>query len=247
MKVSGGLDPTSIAYMQKEIEILRSLNSDKYPKLLYNNIFTEHPESEQKLSERLFVTIEERVDAVPLTDLKGTIKTEKQVAGLLLKLVNALEPLWMHKQKLVHRDLKPDNILLKPNGDVTIVDLGILRETGAPGVTSSHAMFGPLSPAYASPEQASNKKDEISYKSDFFALGTICYELASGVSPFVPKDELGVLEILENVRKLEPAELQTVCKVSPEFASLIARMMAKEPYKRHRTVDVLRKDIEAFC
>jgi len=247
LKVSGGLDPTSIAYMQKEIEILRGLNNKHYPKLLYNNIFTENPETEQKLPARLFVTIEERIDAIPLTECKRNFKSEKQVAALLLKLVDALEPLWMHRQKLVHRDLKPDNILIKPNGDVVIIDLGILRETGAIGVTNAQVPFGPLSPPYASPEQAMNKKDEISYKSDFFALGTISYELASGTNPFSPTPETGFLEVLDNVRKLNPAALQTVCGVSMEYANLIARMMEKEPFKRHRTVDALRRDVEAFC
>jgi len=243
MKVSSGIDPISIAYMQKEIEILRSLDSACYPKLLYHNIFSEHPVTEVRLLERLFITIEERIDALPLAVCRHDFDKESAVRKLLTKLVAALEPLWMHKQRLVHRDLKPDNILIKSNGDVVVIDLGILRETGTPGITHSLAPFGPLSAPYASPEQANNKKADITFKSDFFALGTIAYELLTGQNPFVGDGSLGFLQILENVRTLNPSPLEKACGASTGFSTIVASMMEKQPFKRPRTVEKLKQDL----
>jgi serine/threonine protein kinase len=211
LKLSAGQDPTTLAYMQKEIEILKSLHSVYYPKLLYHDIFSEDPRTDSRLPQRLLVTIEERIDALPLTKVKNNYKSQSAVVLLLSKLVIALSLLWHHPQRLVHRDLKPDNILVKKDGSLVIIDLGILRETGAAGLTNTYAPFGPLSAPYASPEQAKNDKGSISYRSDFFALGTIAYELLTGANPFMPDQSMGFLEVLERVRTYDPKPSNCKC------------------------------------
>ena len=130
LKVTEELNPTQIAYLQKEIEILNNLNSPYYPKLFFNTVFTNEPDTENKLRKRLFVTIEERVKADPLSNNMSKYRSIKSVVNLLEKLVNILNLLWTHEKKLIHRDIKPDNILIKENEDLVVIDLGIVREEG---------------------------------------------------------------------------------------------------------------------
>jgi serine/threonine protein kinase len=203
IKVTEELDPRQIAYLQKEIDILNQLNSSCYPRLHHHEAFTHHPDTEAPLNHRIFVTIEERIDAKPLSDCKDSYSDEKAVADLLLQLIDGLSLLWKHKDKLIHRDIKPDNILIRASGEVVIIDLGILREEGALGLTAHDAPWGPCTPAYASPEQARNEKDLINFKSDFFALGILSYELLSGANPFYTSDCHSREDILSNVIQRE--------------------------------------------
>lgn len=245
LKVSEGISASQIAYLEKEILILNSLKSKHYPRLLLNGAFTEDPLTSDKLPHRLFVTIEERINAEPLRALVGRYRDERAVIELLCGLVESLEPLWTHHLKLVHRDLKPENILIRPSGEVAIIDLGIVREEGAKGVTLTLSPFGPCTPHYASPEQAKNDKLNISFKSDFFSLGVLAYELVSGSPPFGAFD-LDYEKVLENVVGFEPPTLETLGKASRPFSGLVCRMMQKEPYKRHRTIELLKADIAAL-
>lgn len=150
------------------------------------------------------------------------------------------------QEKLVHRDLKPDNILIKENNDVVIIDLGILREEGAAGLTKSYAFCGPCTPLYASPEQAKNGKKNISFKSDLFSLGTITYELMTGSNPYVSGPDDGVVGILENVVNMTPPSLNSLNKASDRFSNLLEKLMAKEPYQRYRSVEFLRADLQSI-
>lgn len=92
--------------------------------------------------------------------------------------------IWNLKPARVHRDLKPANILVRDDNTICLIDLGIAREEGAKGNTLTYAQVGPCTPAYASPEQAKNDKQNITFKSDFFSIGIIIYELLSGSNPF---------------------------------------------------------------
>ena len=242
LKVSSSIDPQSIAYMQMEIEILKNLDSPHYPRMHFYEFYSEDPDTEEKLPERIFVTIETRLDAVPLGDCRDRFETEVAVINLLVKLVDALMVLWAHERKLVHRDLKPDNILIAENSDVAIIDLGIIRETGATGVTATHAPHGPLSCYYASPEQAMNDKRNISYKSDFFALGVIAYELITAKNPFFQDSHDTWGMVLGRVIGFTPSRLDAA-GCTKEFADVVERMMQKEPYKRYRTPELLRQDL----
>jgi len=198
------------------------------------------------LPEKVFVTIEERKDAQPLSACGHHFKTESAVVDLLLKLSEALLLLWNHDRKLVHRDLKPDNLLITDQLDVIVIDLGIVRESGAAGITATHAPHGPLSPLYASPEQVKNDKRNISFKSDFFALGTIAYELLSGQHPFVRVDPPQYHDLMDSVPNYTPPRLDAVCQCSQQFATLIEMMMQKEPYRRFRSPEALQRALLAL-
>jgi serine/threonine protein kinase len=242
LKASEGIHPAQIAYLQKEIDILNSLHSKHYPKLHWNETFTEDPTTGDKLPHRLFVTIEERIAAEPLSALTARYCTEANVLKLLDGLVDALMPLWNHPQRLVHRDIKPDNILIRSDGTVAIIDLGILREEGSPGLTATGHPFGPCTPLYASPEQARNDKRNISFKSDFFSIGVVAYELIAGEHPFGALTD-PVIDILDRVQIHTPATLAERKVASKAFSAFVAKLMEKYPYRRHRTPAQLQEDL----
>ena len=239
LKATEELQPKEIAYLQNEIAILNKLKSPFYPTLYYNEVFTHDPDTEDRLPNRVFVTIEQRIESTPLSECVEAFREPSEICQLLIKLVDALRLLWEHKPSLVHRDIKPANILIKPDGEVAIIDLGIVREEGAEGLTAMEAPWGPCTPTYASPEQAKNDKDNINFKSDFYLLGVLAYELATGENPHITPEDKSVGTILDNVRNLTPAPLKESHKMNESFSNLIESLLSKEPYQRPRSVKKL--------
>lgn len=242
MKICAGIDAATIAYMQMEIEVLNSLDSPFFPKLWWSDVITENPATDEKLPERLFISIEEYIESSPLSQCSSNFRTEPELIKLLLGLLDGGSLLWLHEKRLVHRDLKPDNILIRPSGEPVIIDLGILRETGAKGVTQTH-FWGPMTLHYASPEQANYDKKAISFKTDIFSLATIAYEILTGKNPYVTDPHDSPHQILHNIVTLVPPGLDELGVASSEFATIIRRMMEKHPYKRYRAVNVLRSEL----
>lgn len=243
VKISESSSPTTLAYLKKEVEILGAINSDSYPTLHYDEVFRINPHDGSALDKLLFVTIEQRVDAHPLSVVRESICDSSAVATFLLNTIESLQIMWEHPARLVHRDLKPDNILIKNDGKVVIIDLGIVREEGVDGLTNSYSPHGPCSILYASPEQVTNQKRIISYRSDFFSLGIIAYELTSGIHPFGKiGDHFG--DVVSRICSHRQPPLKEVAGVNASFSDLIDRMLSKEPYQRHRRIPDLIADLK---
>jgi len=103
-----------------------------------------------------------------------------KVRLLIFKIAKILTPIW--EQKCVHRDLKPNNIIIKKNGDPVVLDFGIARDLDDETITP--AGFQPYTWNFGSPEQYFFKKELITYRTDFFCLGIIGYYLFTGKLPF---------------------------------------------------------------
>lgn len=246
LKVSEAASRASISYLQKEIEILKSIQSESFPKLYFDEVITFDPLTEETLNPVRIISIEERITSNTLREVITHYSSEAKVVKFLIEMINALRILWEHPQSLVHRDLKPDNILVCLDGKLVIIDLGILRQEGAKGVTNSFNAFGPCTPYYASPEQATNDKINISFKTDLFALGIICYEMICGENPFCNEGADSYYDdVLERICEYNPPSLEKY-GVSKEFAKVISKMMSKEPFRRYRTVNLLLQDLEAL-
>jgi eukaryotic-like serine/threonine-protein kinase len=246
VKISEQLNARQIAYLQKEIHLLNSFSCPYYPKLHYSEAFSRHPETDDPLLHRLFVSIEERIDAIPLHKCQPQFSTEAKVSLLLLNLVDGLDLLWSRQEKIVHRDLKPANILIRKDESVVIIDLGIVREEGSAGLTDDYALWGPCTPPYASPEHANNDKKNISFKSDFFALGTIAYELISGSNPYHDSQSDTATDILLKIRTFVPKTLHALGLSSRAFSDIIEVLMKKEPFERFRTVSRFKQALLDF-
>lgn len=96
---------------------------------------------------------------------------------------------------------------------------------------------------YTSPEQASNDKRNISFKSDCFSLATIAYELLAKSNPYVINSDESFGGVQNAVLSHSPVRLDKIAQCSASFATLLEQMMQKEPYKRHRTIEALRTEL----
>lgn len=147
-----------------------------------------------------FYTIEELLEGGTLTSkINDNILPKEQVIKYGSYLSTAIKELF--NKKLVHRDIKPDNIMFRKNSNIPVlVDLGLVRDLSASSLTQSWVMRGPGTPFFASPEQLNNEKHLISWKSDQFSLGIVLSICLTGFHPYGSKKSNPV-DIVNNVAK----------------------------------------------
>ncbi|MBI4536920.1 MAG: CHASE2 domain-containing protein [candidate division NC10 bacterium] len=135
---------------------------------------------------------------------------------------------YAHTHGIVHRDVKPANIMLLENGEVKVTDFGIARI-----VSSSQTKTGTVmgSPSYMSPEQISGKK--VDGRSDLFSLGVVLYEMLSGERPF--RGESIATIMFQITQSPPPPVTEFVPKLPPIFQKLIEKALAKDPAQRFQT------------
>lgn len=132
-----------------------------------------------------------------------------------------------HASQVVHRDIKPDNILLDQEGDAVVADFGLARAlAGADSLGDTNRVQG--TPHYFSPEQARGK--ELDGRSDLYALGVTLYRAATGVLPFEGDDWYAVARHHIETPPVPPRT--RVPELTPEFDALVLRLLAKEPADR---------------
>jgi len=129
----------------------------------------------------------------------------------------------VHESGLVHRDLKPPNVMLRDNDSVALIDFGLARSMdGSTISTQTGVLLG--SPYYMSPEQAQG--EALDARSDFYSLGVICYELLTGQKPYIGGTAMEVLQ--QHVSAPLPALPADLCRYEP----FLTRLMAKSRGER---------------
>lgn len=131
-----------------------------------------------------------------------------------------------HAAGLVHRDVKPENVLISDAGEVKIADFGLVRAVAASNRTAASVILGTA--AYLSPEQVTN--GHCDSRSDVYAAGVLIFELLTGSAPFSGDTPLAVA--YQRVENQVPPPSQFIAGVPPEFDALVARATARDPAQR---------------
>ncbi len=156
-----------------------------------------------------------------------------QALSVAEKLASALAA--AHERQILHRDIKPGNILIDSDGEPYLADFGLARLIGGQGVTRHGVFVG--TPHYSSPEQVA--LEELDERSDIYSLGLVIFEMATGRRPFEADT---VPEILAMQRSEPPPDPATIApKIPGELAAIVLRCLAKDPAERIATAVELKE------
>ena len=152
-----------------------------------------------------------------------------------------------HERGLIHRDLKPGNILVDPTGQPKILDFGVARLTDSDAHATRQTDIGQLvgTLAYMSPEQVLADPLELDTRSDVYALGVILYELLAGRLPYTISNRLH--EAVQTIREEDPGRLSSVSRTyRGDIETIVAKTLEKDKTRRYASAAALAEDIRRY-
>ena len=148
-----------------------------------------------------------------------------------------------HQHKVIHRDLKPGNILFSADGTVKISDFGLVKRLESDsGQTRSGSILG--TPSYMAPEQARGESQQVGPAADQYALGAILYELLTGRPPFQGTSVLDTLDMVRTREPVPPSQLQP--KTPRDLETICLKCLEKDAARRYPDVLALAEDLRKF-
>lgn len=162
--------------------------------------------------------------------------TEDEAVDIMLQLTDGLAS--AHDSYIIHRDIKPQNIMILEDGMVKITDFGIAMAINASDLTQTNSVMGSVH--YLPPEQAAGKGSTI--KSDIYSLGILFYEMLAGTMPF--RGETAVEIALKHIKDPMPSIRKINNKVPQSIENIILKATAKNPKNRYNNVRELHSDLE---
>ncbi|MEZ5429443.1 MAG: protein kinase [Pyrinomonadaceae bacterium] len=184
--------------------------------------------------------------------LRNRGATMSEALSISIQIVSALQA--AHEAGIVHRDIKPDNIMVRPDGIVKVLDFGLAKLTekttdeqialDAAETTEINTMPGMIlgTPQYMSPEQAGGRS--VDHQTDIFSFGIILYEMLTGHLPFEGETQN---EFLASILKSEPIPIEEIRPhLPPEICAIVNRALKKDRAERYRTASQLLEDLKQF-
>ncbi|ACA55147.1 Stk1 family PASTA domain-containing Ser/Thr kinase [Clostridium botulinum] len=173
-------------------------------------------------------TLKELIVEKGKIDPKETVRISKQIASALV---------CAHRNNIIHRDIKPHNILVTKEGIVKVTDFGIAKASNSATITNSSKVMG--SAHYFSPEQA--KGSFVDSRTDIYSLGIVMYEMLVGKVPFDGESPVSVaVKHIQN-EVVAPKEIDD--KIPESLNSLVLKCLEKNPVKRYQTIKDLEEDL----
>jgi serine/threonine protein kinase len=172
-------------------------------------------------------------------DARGSLPVSEAL-GFVLQVLNALEVTF--ENRIVHRDIKPDNILIDGKGVAKLADLGLAKQAGGDlALTQTGVVMG--SPYYIAPEQAANSK-AADPRADLYSLGCVLFHLLTGGPPYTGATYVEVL--LKHISGPLPDLTRMGPSLPKELAAVVLRLMAKSPAARYQTPQEVRAALLPF-
>ena len=161
--------------------------------------------------------------------------------GIVVKMARAVQH--AHHRGVLHRDVKPTNVLLDEHGEPHLTDFGLAKlAEGDSGMTMTLAVIG--TPNYMAPEQAAGNHRQLTVAVDIYSLGAVLYELLSGRPPF---EADSTLELLRQVQEREPPALRkSNAGLNRDLETICLKCLQKEPPRRYATAEELAADLERW-
>ncbi|MGE5277643.1 MAG: protein kinase domain-containing protein [Acidobacteriota bacterium] len=215
-------DPTLLDRFKQEIRLARRIT---HPNILRTHDLGEFNGLRYLSMEYVKgITLKHLVESDQILPMPAALRIAKQMcAGLAAA----------HEAGVIHRDIKPQNILIEPTGGLKIMDFGIARLTEDRGMTATGTVIG--TPDYMSPEQARGLP--LDFRSDIYSTGVVLYELFTGTLPFEGDSPLAV--VLKHVQEKPPSPQAKNPKIDPKVAAIVLKCMQKEPNERYQSINEL--------
>ncbi len=183
------------------------------------------------------------VDGPTLRDAAEDLSLPEKVE-VLLQTAEALHA--CHRAGIVHRDVKPGNVMLKKDEDgawhAVLMDFGVARDLDDTTRTRTHAIMG--TPAYLSPEQATGRADKVDRRTDVYALGTLLYECLTGVPPFRAETPYALMRSIAEDEPTPPSQLAP--EVPRDLQTIVLKALEKEPARRYDSARAFGEDLRRF-
>ena len=191
-------------------------------------------------SDKLQFMVMEYIDGITLKEYieNERVLTWKDSVHFIIQVLRALQH--AHDKGIVHRDIKPQNIMLFTDGTIKVMDFGIAKSAREQAYTATDQAIGTV--YYISPEQA--RGDEVDEKSDIYSVGVMFYEMLTGQKPFDADEPVSIAVMHINNTPRRPRALNP--DIPAGLEEIILRAMEKDPEDRYQTAADMIKDIESF-